>query len=310
MQCQNDLCDNARMSTVSVVIPAYNHELYIREALESVVRQTRPADQIIVVDDGSTDRTGEVAESFPGVTVVHQHNRGLSAARNRGIAEATSEWVALLDSDDVWRADKLELQMAALDATPGYDACTSNAVALRGAGEPADFEPAPSRLPPSDEIAGRLRGSLRLPPGTLVIRRDLFGRVGGFDETLKSAEDWDMWLRLAAGGCRFLLVPQDLLFIRVHGANMSNHAYRMMEAELRVWDANIGPTFPAALRPLRRLQAKSHFLGRVALVEREQNRPHLGVMARSLLLSPVGDWPRYKVFAHMVLRRMGLIPAK
>ena len=298
------------MSTVAVIIPAYNREDYIREALDSVLRQTRPADEVIVVDDGSSDRTAAIAESFPGVTVLRQQNGGASAARNHALSVATSEWVAFLDSDDVWRLDKLELQMAALATHPGHDACTSNARALVGPGQPEDFGPPPLRLPPSDEIAPGLRGRLRVPPGTVVVKRDLMRQVGGFDNDARPCEDWDLWLRLVASGCRFLLVPEDLLLIRVHDSNISNQSYRMMDAELRAWDRHIGPGYPAAVRPLRRMQAESHFLGRVALSEREQGRPHLGIMVKSLLLCPVGDWPRHKVFAHMLLRRLGLLPAK
>ena len=298
------------MSTVTVIMPAYNREDYIREALDSVLLQTRPADQVIVVDDGSTDRTAEIAETYPGVTVLRQANGGAAAARNHALAAATSEWVAFLDSDDAWREDKLALQMAALAVTPGYDACTCNAIALRRPGDPEDFGPPPLRLPPSDEIAPGLRGRLRVPPGTVVVRCDLLRQVGGFDTDAKLCEDWDLWLKLVAAGCRFLLVPEDLLLIRVHESNVSNQSYRAMEAELRIWDKRLGPTLPAALRPIRRLQAKSHFLGRVALVEREQNRPHLGIMAKSLLLFPAGDWHRHKVFAHMLLRRIGLLPGK
>ena len=298
------------MGTVAVIIPAFNAADYIREALESVLRQTRQPDEIIVVDDGSTDGTAEIAETFPGVTVIRQANRGVSAARNHAIGAAASEWIAFLDADDTWRADKLEKQMAALAATPGYDACTCNAVALRAGEDPDLPETPPLRLPPSDQIAQGLRGRLRVPPGTVVVRRDRVQGLGGFNEEAHFGEDWDMWLRLANAGCRFLLVAEDLLFIRMHGANASSQTFRMMAGELGVWDRNIGPVFHPAMRPLRRLQARSHFLGRAALVEREQKRPHLRVMAQSLVLCPIGDWNRYKVFAHMLLRQAGLLPAK
>jgi glycosyltransferase involved in cell wall biosynthesis len=303
-------CNNAEMSSVAVIIPAYNREDYIREALDSVLGQTHSADEVIVVDDGSSDRTAEIAEAYPGVTVLRQKNGGASSARNHALSVATSDWVAFLDSDDVWRLDKLELQMAALAKNPGYDACTSNARALVGPDDPEDFGPPPLRLPPSDQIAPGLRGSLRVPPGTVVVKRELVRQVGGFDNDARPCEDWDLCLRLVAAKCRFLLVPEDLLFIRQHDSNISNQSYRMMDAELRAWDRHIGPDYPAAVRPLRRLQAKSHFLGRVALSEREQGRPHLGIMARSLLLWPAGDWARHKVFAHMLLRRANLLPAR
>ena len=298
------------MSTVAVIIPAYNQAVYIREAIESVLRQSRPADEVIVVDDGSTDNTADVAASYPGVTVIRQSNGGVCAARNHAVTSATSEWVAFLDHDDAWRWDKLQLQMAALDASPGWDVCICNAVALRSEGDPANFGPPPLHLPPSDQIAAELLGNLRFPPGTAVVRRDLLQRVGGFDTSAHPCEDWDLWLRLVSAGCRFIVVHEPLLLIRQHASNISNQSYRMMEAELRAWDKHIGPSLPAPVRAVRRLEAKSHFLSGVSLVEREQNRPHLGTMARSLLLLPVGDWHRHKVFAHMLLKRIGLRSAK
>ncbi len=296
------------MSSVAVVIPAFNRADLLPETLRSVLAQTRRADEIIVVDDGSSDDTAEIAAAFSGVTVIRQSNAGESAARNHAIQAARSEWVAFLDSDDIWRENKLEVQMAALEQSPGYDACTCNALELEHSGSKGTMPP--SNLPPSDQIGPGLRGSLRLPPGTVVVRRQLLLDLGGFDTTLRYAEDWDLWLRLVAAGCRFLLCPEPMLLIRAHGTNLSNHSLRMMESELKIWDRHIAPLHPALLRPLYRRAARSHFLGRAALVEREQKRPHLGIMARSLLLSPLGEWRRHRIFLHMFLTRMGLLQTR
>ena len=298
---------NRDMSSVAVIIPVYNREDYLREALDSVFAQTRPADEVIVVDDGSTDASADVAASYPGVTLIRQVNRGVSEARNNAVRAATSEWIAFLDSDDVWTKDKLELQMEALAAAPGYDACTCNTMSLEAGAGIDDEGPPPSTLTTTEDIAAGLRGRVRLPPGSIVVRRQLVLDVGIFDDTARPCEDWDLWLRLAAAGCKFLVCPQRLLLIRAHESNLSNQSYRMMKAELLAWDRHIGPRYPPRVRRLARRAAHSHFLGRVALVEREQGRPHLGVMARSLLLSPIGDWHRHKVFLHMLLSRAGLV---
>ena len=293
------------MATVTVIIPVYNREEYLRAALDSVFLQTRLPDEVIVVDDGSTDNTPAVAESYPEVTLLRQSNSGVSVARNRAVEAATSEWVAFLDSDDLWQPTKLELQMAALEANPVFEACTCNTMALQEPGGTPG--PPPSNIPPGTDIAAGLRGSLRLPPGSVIARRERVLQVGGFDDSARPCEDWDLWLRLVDAGCRFLLVPEALLLIRAHESNLSNQSYRMMGAEMLAWERHVGPRFSPLARPLRRRAAKSHFLGRVALVEREQQRPHLGIMARSLLLAPLGDWRRYRIFLHMLLTKTGVL---
>ena len=293
--------------TVAVIIPVYNRPYYLRAALQSVLRQTLPPDEIIVVDDGSTDDTADVAESLAGVTVLRGPNGGVSRARNRGVEAAQSAWVAFLDSDDTWHPDKLRLQMAALERHPEADVCTCNTVGLVEPGADPGSEPPPSAIPAGTDIVAGLRGSLRLPPGSIIARRAQVLQVGGFQPDVHYCEDWDLWLRLAGASARFLLQPEPLLFIRAHTSNASVQSFRMMEAELDVWERRIAPLVSPAMRPVRRRMARSHFLGRVALVEREQRRPHLGIMARSLLLWPAGDWRRYRVFLHMLLTQLGVL---
>src|SRR5262245_20179101 len=112
------------MSSVSVVIPCYNAGRFLKETLESILAQTRPALEVIVVDDGSTDDSAAVAGAFgPPVRVLRQSNQGESVARNRGLDEARGDWVAFLDADDVWAPDKLERQLAAVEGSPGVACC-------------------------------------------------------------------------------------------------------------------------------------------------------------------------------------------
>lgn len=303
--------DTGFMSSVAVIIPVYNGERFLREALDSVFAQTLPPNQVIVVDDGSSDESAAIASSYPGVRLYRQVNGGVSAARNRAVALANTKWVAFLDQDDIWHPRKLELQMHALAGEPCYDASVCNSVGLAGDGSDlsANRSP-PSHLPASGQIVSGLRRSLRFSPGTVVLRKALLEKVGGFDPRASPCEDWDLWLRLAAAGCRFLLSSEALLIIRTHESNVSNQSYRMMDAEMRAWEGHIGPAFSSFFRPLWRRAARSHFLGGVALVERERQRPHLGIMMRSLLLSPAGDWPRHKVFLHMLLTRLGILHAQ
>ena len=118
--------------TIAAVIPTHNRSAALRRALESVGAQSRPPDEIIVVDDGSTDDTPDwVQRDFPDMIYIYQENAGVSAARNRGVALARSEWIAFLDSDDEWRRKKLERQEAALAANPGYHICHTNETWIR-----------------------------------------------------------------------------------------------------------------------------------------------------------------------------------
>ena len=119
-------------TSISVVIPTYNRAELVLRALRSVLAQTRPAEQVIVVDDGSTDDTGPLVRiQFGSVDYLAQENRGVSAARNRGIEVATGEWIALLDSDDEWLPEKLERQMACLEQEPDYRLCHTDEIWVR-----------------------------------------------------------------------------------------------------------------------------------------------------------------------------------
>jgi glycosyltransferase involved in cell wall biosynthesis len=208
-------------AVVSVVIPAYNSGEFVADAIESVYAQTvRPA-EVIVVDDGSTDDTPQIINRFegrPGFTFVRQVNRGEASARNAGIACATGDYVALLDHDDLWRADKLERQLAHFDPTWGmsftaYERKTpwaSELVAHR------TWDPDPRA------VLSLLEQSAVLSTcSTWLIRREALRRVGGFETVAPFGTDWLMALRLASAGLRVGYLPEPLTQYRVHGSNLS-----------------------------------------------------------------------------------------
>jgi glycosyltransferase involved in cell wall biosynthesis len=183
-------------STVSAVIPTHNRSAALRRALDSVFAQTRPADEVVVVDDGSLDDTPAwIPRDFPDVTYIRQDNAGVSAARNRGVASCRSEWIAFLDSDDEWRPKKLELQIEALAANPGYPVCHTNEIWIRDGRRVNEGR----RHAKSGGWIFQMCLSLCvISPSSAVIRRSLLCELGGFDETLPVCEDYDLWLRICA----------------------------------------------------------------------------------------------------------------
>lgn len=199
---------------VSVVIPTYNRRGRIGRSIESVSGQTKAPQAILVVDDGSTDGTADwVRKSYPGVTVIEQEHTGVSAARNRGIESAATDWIAFLDSDDCWMPDKLEKQMRALALNPGYRIChTEERWIYRGRERPV-------AVPYRKKGGWIFRNCLAvcaISPSTVVVHRKVFEEVGYFDESLPACEDYDLWLRITS---RMPVLLVDELLIEKHGGH-------------------------------------------------------------------------------------------
>lgn len=214
---------------VSVVIPSYNYGKFVVEAVESALAQTYSPLEVIVVDDGSTDDTRErLARYSDRIKYIWQENRGLSAARNTGIRNANGVWVALLDADDCWHPQKIEVQLGAVagEMNLGLLGCRSSRV----------LPPTLSFTPPTRALTVRdFLLSARIGPSGALIRRDCFETVGYFNEQLRSIEDRDMWLRIAA---RFhaVLVESPCWWYRYHPGQMSRSADRMFQNYRRVLD--------------------------------------------------------------------------
>jgi glycosyltransferase involved in cell wall biosynthesis len=184
-------------SQVSVIIPTYNRGWIIKEAIDSVLAQDYTEFELIVVDDGSTDHTSDVLDSYRNVIkVFSQKNKGVSAARNRGIAETSGQFIAFLDSDDLWLSQKLSVQVEFFNQTPDALICQTEEVWIRNG---LRVNPKKRHKKPSGMI---FKPSLELclvSPSAVMIQRSLFDRVGKFDETLPACEDYDLWLRISCG---------------------------------------------------------------------------------------------------------------
>lgn len=181
--------------TFSVIMPVYNRAAVIARAVESVLRQTSPPAEIIIVDDGSEDETASILKQYlPQIRIIRQENRGVSAARNAGIRAATGEWIALLDSDDEWLPQKLELAIRYIQAHPDCKIFQTEEIWIRNG----------KRVNPKNKHKKKggfiYKESLPLciiSPSAVVMKRSLFNETGLFDETLPVCEDYDLWLRIS-----------------------------------------------------------------------------------------------------------------
>jgi GT2 family glycosyltransferase len=210
--------------SISVVIPAWNAEETLARALESVLTQTRPSDEIIVVDDASTDGTVRLAKSYAGqgVSVLSlRERRGAAAARNLGIRGATGRWIAFLDADDEWLPAKLEKQAAAISANPEAPLvfCASEEFSSDGQSLGDTFRGWPVTV--GSEAWKALLACNFMATPTVVARRALLLQLGGFDESLKVAEDQDMWIRLTLAGSP-VYVPESLARVHVQRDSLSS----------------------------------------------------------------------------------------
>lgn len=183
------------MPTVSVIIPTYNRRDLVREAIVSVLAQTYQDFELILVDDGSDDGTAEAIREFPSVRYVYQANRGVSAARNCGVAVSSGALLAFLDSDDLWQPRKLGRQVAFFTKCPEAQICQTEEVWLR---DGVRVNPHNKHRKAGGDIFARSLDLCLVSPSAVMLRRELFERVGGFDESLPACEDYDLWLRIAA----------------------------------------------------------------------------------------------------------------
>lgn len=199
---------------ISCIVPVFNGERYLRETVESVLRQTHSPLELIVADDGSTDRTRPIIETYGDrVRYLHQANQGHAAARNLGLSAARGEFVAFLDADDLWHAEKLERQIARFRARPSLDVCVTH---VQNFWTP-ELDSGPGRSD-DPQLARPLPGYRSV---TLLARRSLFDEVGHFNPALRHGNDTDWFLRAADYGAVIELMPDVLVYRRLHEANRS-----------------------------------------------------------------------------------------
>jgi len=196
---------------VSVVIPTFNRAAMVVEAVESVLAQEGVDLQLIVVDDGSTDDTPSRLHRFSAAVQYHRQPRsGVSASRNRGVALSRAPLIAFLDSDDLWLRGKLEIQTRFMTEHPEAMICQTEEIWVR---KGRRLNPKSRHRKPSGDIFQRSLELCLVSPSAVMIRRELFDRAGYFDETLPMAEDYDLWLRVAAEYPVYLL-PEPMVIKR------------------------------------------------------------------------------------------------
>lgn len=279
------------MAAVTAIIPCYNHGRYLAEAVESVLAQTYPDVEIVVVNDGSTDDTAAVAASFGERILYMEHaNRGLCASRNRAIEETDGQYVAFLDADDRWHPEKLARQVPLLEADEEVGLVHTDGWTLTGEAVGPPIAGGADQAALGGQLFERLLlGNPILAPSVVVRRRCLEG-VGLFDEALGGCGDWDLWIRV----CRrwkVAYVSEPLVYYRRHSdaSGMSDdHAYMLADA-LRVLEKTFAdPALPGPARSLEgRAYAELYFVfGKTALSEGRR------VEARASFAKAFRAWPR------------------
>ena len=229
---------------ISAVIPAYNSAEFIAAAVDSILKQTCPVAEIIVVDDGSVDATERIVRSLPGNVRYHkQSNQGPSAARNQGIKMAGGDWIAFLDADDQWTPDKIEKQLATLARYPELQLI---------AGDMAEIDSQNLLLTPSvlakhqllqgfrqlggqpvpNALAALLKKNF-IPTGTVLVRRDAVLAAGLFNESIRFGEDLELWAKIAARHA-ITCLPEILMLRRLHGNNATQLTGRMLADLVKV----------------------------------------------------------------------------
>lgn len=225
----------------AVVIPTYNRAATIGEAIESVLRQTVPAREIIVVDDGSTDDTVRYVEALghPHVSIlVNERNLGATASRNRGAKAATAQWLAFLDSDDYWHPEKLAAERDLIASSDGANVmavATNHVLVIDGR-----VCVAPTQKERIADLAKGLRtGNFLGTCSCMTVRRESFLAMGGFDEGLKSCQDWDLWLRVAGAGSVLISTPAHVFYRLNTRDSISGDGRKRQAGHTHIWKSHI-----------------------------------------------------------------------
>lgn len=200
--------------SIAVIIPTFNRVATLGRALDSVYEQSRQADVVCVVDDGSSDGTeGFVRLGYPNVLYIKQENSGVSSARNKGVEATSSRYLAFLDSDDEWLPKKLEIQLSALHAEANFKLVHSDEIWIRNGKRVNQMDKHKKR---GGDIFSNCLPLCVISPSAVVMERSLYADLGGFDEALPACEDYDLWLRIC---CREHVLYIDTPLLRKYGGH-------------------------------------------------------------------------------------------
>ncbi|MEX2175667.1 MAG: glycosyltransferase family A protein [Pirellulaceae bacterium] len=274
---------------ISVIIPTYNSAPLVVEAVESVLAQTRPAAEVIVVDDGSTDDTeARLAPFRDRIQYVRQPNGRVAAARNTGLRLATGELIGFLDADDAWHPSKLERQVAALESRPDVGLLATGLTAW-----PGPFamlaDPSAARINPVSLAEMLLFNPLAT--SSIVVRRSIALRAGPFDTELFGPEDYDLWLRCAQLG-QVAVLDEPLTGYRDTAGSLGKQADTMRRGLLRI-HAKLEAAGVWKHRPWFRRKCRAHVDYSTGYMYFAGGRPEqaLRLLVRSLLTYPLPMWP-------------------
>jgi glycosyltransferase involved in cell wall biosynthesis len=221
-----DQSDRIVFPVVSVIIPTYNRWPMVAEAIESVLAQSYRFFEVIVIDDGSNDGTAErLAQYGASIRLVSRPRSGVAAARNCGVGIAQGRYVAFLDSDDLWLPKKLEIQTAFLEQHPEVQICQTEEIWVRHG---MRVNPKTKHEKPSGDIFRRSLGLCLVSPSAVMLTKDLFNQVGGFDEGFPVCEDYDLWLRIGVDHL-VPLIRTSLVVKRGGHADQLSHSIRGMD---------------------------------------------------------------------------------
>lgn len=209
---------------ISIIIPTFNRAHTLARAIDSVLKQTHKKRELIIIDDGSTDKTREVLSTYENIIYKKQTQQGVSAARNAGIKLAQGQWLAFLDSDDYWLENKLTTQLGLLQQNKTMKVCHTEEIWLRNG---VRVNPMKKHTKLGGDIFKHCVHLCLMSPSSIIIHRDVFDVIGLFDESLPACEDYDLWLRITA---RFpVLFCQVPLIVKTggHDDQLSKHYWGM-----------------------------------------------------------------------------------
>ena len=302
----NGYCDRIG-ALVSVVLPTFNRSRLLIDALDSVVHQTYSPIEVIVVDDGSQDDTKARFDAWAlkqdatlKATYIYQQNQGGNVARNRGIEAAQGQFVAFLDSDDLWHPEKLQSQISVFSDEPEFGAVYCG-VRHVDAETGAITEPSSRAYPSGQLLEQMLVKDVTAPTSTYVVRREVFDEVGLFDTSLKARQDWDMWIRVAARypiGC----VAKPMVDFRDHaGPRTASNPQKEIDG-YRFIREKYASLLQEAPRSVRLKAAASYYrrMGRVHLHHSISRPKALGYYVASIVTWPF-DFDSYAAFAGFFL---------
>jgi GT2 family glycosyltransferase len=279
---------------LSICIPAFKAERYLPATLDTVVAQTYPDWEVILVEDGSQDRAEEMFRAFasavrqPTRFIRHEVNQGLPATRNTAIRAARADWIVLLDSDDLWRPDHLAHLVACAARQPEAELIHAGSVLFDSeSGRELEVR-APSAAVAGGFPLSLFQGDYIIQPSSVMLRKSLWSRVGGFNPSFRYVEDREMWLRCARAGAPFAHTGENTCLYRKHATALSTHSAAMAEAAAAVFDQHLD--WSAIPADLRRDRAAGEWAAAGRLRQRTAPRTAAAHFARACRIRWRADW--------------------